>query len=139
MSQKYRLVERRNLGKDADVTPRKYYAQAINNGYVSFDELCVDISEYCSATSADVKAILDRMNYTLDKHLRAGRIVQFGEIGNFRLSVSSDGTADEKSFNAHQIRKAKIIFTPGKSLQTTRALTTFEKVVNNECEKPHAI
>ena len=87
MAQKFKLVERRNLGKDAATTPRKVYAQAINNGYVSFDELCSDISELCSLTSADVKAMMDRMNYVLDKNLKSGRIVQFGEIGNFRLSV----------------------------------------------------
>ena len=59
MAQKFKLVERRNLGKDAATTPRKVYAQAINNGYVGFDELCSDISELCSLTSADVKAVME--------------------------------------------------------------------------------
>ena len=112
MAQKFKLVERRNLGKDAATTPRKVYAQAINNGYVSFDELCSDISELCSLTSADVKAVMDRMNYVLDKNLKSGRIVQFGEIGNFRLSVGSSGSASEESFTSAQIRKPKIVFTP---------------------------
>ena len=57
MAQKFKLIQRRNLGKDAAVTPTKMYAQAVNNGYVSFDELCADISELCSLTSADVKAV----------------------------------------------------------------------------------
>lgn len=86
------------MERDAATTPRKVYAQAINNGYVSFDELCSDISELCSLTSADVKAVMDRMNYVLDKNLKSGRIVQFGEIGNFRLSVGSSGSASEESF-----------------------------------------
>lgn len=76
MAQKFKLIQRRNLGKDAAVTPTKMYAQAVNNGYVSFDELCADISELCSLTSADVKAVMDRMNYVLDRNLKAGRIVQ---------------------------------------------------------------
>lgn len=142
MAQKFRLVERRNLGKDSATTPRKMYAQAVNNGYVSFDELCSDISELCSLTSADVKAVMDRMNYVLDKNLKSGRIVQFGEIGNFRLSLGSSGSVSEESFNSNQIRKPKIVFTPGSKLRSTRNQTMFEKVTTMvappvECDKEH--
>lgn len=145
MAQKFRLIERRNLGKDAATTPKKVYAQAVNNGYVSFDELCTEISELCSLTSADVKAVLDRMNYSLDKNLRAGRIVQFGEIGNFRLGVGSSGATNEGEFTSTQIRTPKIIFSPGSKLRATRSATTFEKVtpqvqtVTEVCDKEHII
>jgi len=145
MAQKFRLVERRNLGKDSAIAPRKMYAQAVNNGYVSFDELCSDISELCSLTSADVKAVMDRMNYVLDKNLKSGRIVQFGEIGNFRLSVGSSGSVSEDSFTSNQIRKPKIVFSPGSKLRSTRNLTSFEKVTptivteTEVCDKEHVI
>lgn len=132
MAQKYKLIERKNLGKDNTEQPKKFYAQAVNNGYVSFDELCVEIGEGCTLTSADVKAVMDRMNYTLDKHLKAGRIVQFGEIGSFRLAVGSTGSKDAESFSASQIKKPKIVFTPGGKLQTTRKVTTFERVSEAE-------
>lgn len=144
MSQKYKLIERRNLGKDQAETPRKMYAQAVNNGYVSFNELCQEIGEGCTLTSADVKAVMDRMNYILDKHLKAGRIVQFGEIGSFRLAVGSTGSVDVKSFNASLIKKPKIVFAPGNRLQETRTLTSFERIAsldettgsNGEEERP---
>jgi len=145
MAQKFRLIQRRNLGKDAATAPKKMYAQAVNNGYVTFDELCTEISELCSLTSADVKAVLDRMNYSLDKNLRAGRIVQFGEIGNFRLGVGSSGSVTEDEFASTQIRTPKIIFSPGSKLRATRSATTFEKVTPQvvaqpvECDKEHVI
>ncbi|MDR1879414.1 MAG: DNA-binding protein [Tannerellaceae bacterium] len=142
MPVKFKLINRQNFGKDAGQVPRKVYAQAINNGYTTFEELCADITENCTLTSADVKAVMDRMNFTLDKHLRAGRIVQFGEIGNFRMAVGSSGAVDEKDFSTAQIRTPRIVFTPGKRLQTARSLTTFEKeavnVVEQSCERPHA-
>lgn len=128
MSQTFKLIERKNLGKDNKENPKKYYAQAVNNGYVSFEELCAEIAENCSLTSADVKAVMDRMNYTLDKNLRAGRIVQFGEIGNFRFALGSSGSLTTKEFDIGQIRKPKIVFTPGSRLQDTRTLATFERV-----------
>jgi predicted histone-like DNA-binding protein len=132
MSQKYRLIDRRNFGKDADIHPRKFYAVAVNNGYVTFDELCSDIAEACTLTSADVKAVMDRMNYMLDKNLKAGRIVQFGELGSFRLTLGSSGAEMEKDFSTSQIRKPHITFTPGGNLQTTRKLTSFEKEASRE-------
>ena len=56
--------------------------------------------------------------------------MQFGEIGSFRLAVGSTGSKDVKSFNASQIKKPKIVFTPGNRLQETRLLTTFERVAD---------
>lgn len=128
MAQKFKLIERRNLGKDNTETPRKFYAQAVNSGYVAFDELCLEIAESCTLTSADVKAVMDRMNYILDKNLKAGRIVQFGEIGNFRLAVGSTGAVTAKEFSTSQIKKPRVVFTPGSKLQATRALTSFERI-----------
>lgn len=134
MAQKFKLIERRNLGKDNVTNPKKFYAQAINNGHVSFDELCAEIAENCTLTSADVKAVMDRMNYILDKNLKAGRIVQFGEIGSFRFAVGSTGSVVAKDFSTAQIKQPKIVFTPGSKLQVTRQLTAFEK----EAEKAEA-
>lgn len=128
MAQKFKLIERRNLGSDNKEVPRKFYAQAVNNGYVAFDELCLEIAESCTLTSADVKAVMDRMNYILDKNLKAGRIVQFGEIGNFRLAVGSTGAVTTKEFSTSQIKKPRVVFTPGSKLQATRALTSFERI-----------
>ena len=128
MAQRFKLIERKNLGKDNQANPKKFYAQAVCSGYVSFTELCGDIAEGCTLTSADVKAVLDRMNFTLDKHLKAGRIVEFGEIGRFRLALGSSGSVTADKFTTTQIRTPKIVFTPGGKLRETRQLTTFERV-----------
>lgn len=142
MAIKFKLIDKKNLGKDAGANPRKLYAQAVNNGYVGFDELCTEISEHCTLTSADVKAVLDRMNYTMDKNLRAGRIVQFGEIGNFRMAIGSSGAVDEEAFSTALIRTPRIVFSPGKKLRGTRKQTGFEKdaaATVPECDKEHVL
>lgn len=138
MAQKFKLIERKNLGKDNKENPKKFYAQAVNNGYVPFTELCSDIAETCTLTSADVKAVLDRMNYMLDKHLKAGRIVQFGEIGNFRLAVGSTGSLTTKDFSTSLIKQPKIVFSPGSKLRETRQLTAFEKEAEKEADAGNA-
>ena len=70
---------------------------------------------------------MDRMNYILDKNLKAGRIVQFGEIGNFRLTLGSKGSKASDKFDTSLIKKPRIVFFPGKALQETRTLTEFER------------
>jgi predicted histone-like DNA-binding protein len=101
--------------------------QAVKNGYVDFEEFCEEIAETCTLTSADVKAVLDRLNYMLHKNLKAGHIVQLGEFGNFRMSLGSTGSLTKDEFSNDQIKKPKMIFTPGGSLQKTRNVTLFEQ------------
>lgn len=86
--------------------------------------------------SADVKAVLDSLNWAMGLELRSGNIVQVGEFGNFRLSVTSLGTATEKEFNATRIKKARIVFFPGSSLRFSNFLTTFEEYDDKEETEP---
>ena len=95
---------------------------------MTFEELCDDIAETCTLTSADVKACLDRMTWALAKNLQAGRIVQLGELGNFRMTIGSRGTITKEEFDASLIRKPKVTFYPGKRIQTARTETKFERI-----------
>lgn len=142
MAQNYKLVEKKNLGKDAAETPRKTYAIPKYNGYTSMNQLCRLIAARSTASSGDVKAVLDSLNYVLDLELQAGRIVQLGELGNFRISLSSDGSKTRDGFTKSMLRKARIIFTPGESLRGTTRNTTFaaftpEKPKESVPDKPH--
>ena len=115
MAQKYKLVLKKNLGKDSGTTPQKVYAIPKYSGYADLAHLCKLISARCTASSADVKAVLDSLLFVLDLELQAGRIVQLGELGNFRLSLSSEGTTERDDFSESKLRKARVIFTPGEA------------------------
>ena len=80
MSVKYRLVKKKNLGKDQEAVPEKVYAQPVYMELVSFESLLDEIVEAGIPTN-QVKGVIDRMNYLIRKHLSAGRRVQFGEFG----------------------------------------------------------
>lgn len=128
----------RDMSKGALEDAKLYYAQAISNGTMTFDELCEDVAETCTLTSADVKAVLDRINYILDKNLRAGRIVQMGEMGNFRMAVGSTGSATPEEFSADQIKTPRIVFSPGSKLRGSRKNTKFERFTINAGSDPDA-
>lgn len=137
MALKFRKVQRKILN-GADKDQVKTFAVAKSSGYCDMAKLCELISSRSAMSSADVKAILDSLNWAMGLELRSGNIVQLGEFGNFRLSISSQGTVTEDEFNAARIKKARIVFFPGASLRWSNFLTTFEeddvKVVEKKTE-----
>ena len=154
MSVKYKLIQRKDMSSDAGPGSKLYYAQAVSAGEMTLDELCEDIAESSTVTSADVKAVLDRLGWILSKNLKAGRIVQVGELGNFRMTLGSSGapTIEEfnsslirkpkagaptiEEFNSSLIRKPKVSFHPGKRLQETRSLVSFERIGGEDSTSP---
>ena len=132
MAQGYKVVMKKNLSTKEGEPAQKAYAIPKYNGNTDMDTLCKVISARSSMSSADVKAVLDNLNFVLDMELQAGRIVQLGEFGNFRLSLSSDGADSRSGFSGSMLKKAKIIFTPGKSLKTTAATTGFVSMDKSE-------
>ncbi|WP_234347377.1 HU family DNA-binding protein [Parabacteroides bouchesdurhonensis] len=140
MSQGFKLVQRSSKPGEQDAE-KKYYAMAKSNGTSSLKHLCKLIAARSTVSSADVKAVLDNLNFVMDLELQEGRIVQLGEFGNFRLSVSSDGVTDQKDFDNSLLRKPKIVFTPGSELRETKKTTEFTKVTPEvvECNRPHAV
>ena len=79
-------------------------------------------------SSADVKAVLDNLNFVLDMELQEGRIVRLGDFGSFRISVSSDGVTDKKVFNTCLWRPPRFIFTPGGELKDTKKTLEYARV-----------
>lgn len=127
MSQGYKLVKRNSIPGD-NTSTTKYYAMAKSNGVTDMETLYTHISSRSTVSSADVKAVLDSLNYILDVELRAGRIVQLGELGNFRIAVGSGGAEEANSFKASMLRRPKIVFSPGTMLQRTRNNINFQRV-----------
>ena len=54
-------------------------------------------------------------------------IVQFGDLGNFRIAVGSAGSATPEEFTATMLRKPKVVFHPGKRLQEMRDVAKFAR------------
>ena len=128
MAIKYSLVRRPDKSKGATEGSKLFYAQIVNTRKVFFDDLCDEIAETCTLTSADIKAVLDSMIWVMVTHLKNSEIVEFADLGNFRMSVGSSGSATQEQFAATQIRKPKVIFHPGKRLQDMRSLASFSRI-----------
>ena len=108
MSVKYKLIQRKDMSTDAGPGSKLYYAQAVSAGEMTLDELCEDIAESSTVTSADVKA----------------------------MTLGSSGAPTIEEFNSSLIRKPKVSFHPGKRLQETRSLVSFERIGGEDSTSP---
>ena len=127
MAINYVLVQRKDLSKGAPQDSKLYYAQAVSTRNVHFDDLCDEIAETCTLTSADIKAVLDRMMWVMVSHLKNGEIIEFADLGNFRVSARSKGSPTPDEFTSTLLRKPNVIFHPGKRLQNMRELASYSR------------
>ncbi|MCK0203965.1 HU family DNA-binding protein, partial [Ornithobacterium rhinotracheale] len=98
MPVKYNVVERKNPQKREE--PGKWYANAKADGDISLKEIAEEISGGSTTVSdTDVLAVLNEMIKTCTRHLSDGKVVKFGEFGNFQVSLTSEGAASEEKFN----------------------------------------
>ena len=128
MALKYSLVLRRDMSKAAQSGDKLYYGQVRSTDRVSMKELCDLIASRSTASSGDIKLVIDGLINVLKDNLAKGCIVEMGEFGNFRMNAGSTGSFDEKSFDTRQFKKAKIIFSPGAELRKICAAPSFEKL-----------
>ena len=87
------------------------------------------ISAQSTASSGDVKLILDELVNVMRRNLGKGEVVKVGELGSFQLQFGSTGTLTEKEFNSALIKSKRILFRPGKQLRDAISNYTFEKIV----------
>ena len=60
------------MSKGALEGAKLFYAQAVMSRRVVFDDLCDEIAETCTLTSADIKAVLDRVIWA--GRIQSGRL-----------------------------------------------------------------
>lgn len=124
MPAKYKLVLRKDMRKDAAEGSKLYYASANTTG------TCDLISAQSTASSGDVKLILDELVNVMRRNLGKGEVVKVGELGSFQLQFGSTGTLTEKEFSHALIKSRRIVFRPGKLLKDAIKNYTFEKIAS---------
>jgi len=125
MAQGYKLVTRKVSDLKGGEKKAKVFAIAKYNGSTDIETLSKLIEARSAVSSADVKSVLDNLNFVLGLELSAGRIVYLGELGTFRLTVQSEGAESKDKFTGSNVKKAKLRFTPGLFLKKACKTATF--------------
>ncbi|SEF44389.1 DNA-binding protein, histone-like, putative [Xylanibacter ruminicola] len=95
----------------------KHYGRVSSTSTMTYSELCKHMSEHNSVYGEDVcLGVATKLQKCILEQLLEGKKVQFGELGTFYLSVSSDGTATEEDFNLGQdIKGLFLCFAPSRT------------------------
>ena len=129
---KIKMVPRKNPQKKSEV---KYYASPVNAGKKTLRDIAKDIAGRSSLTRGDIENVLTNFMECLPSYLRDGFSVQLGEFGTMRLTLSSEGALDEKTFKTETI-KPRVTFTPGVELKAALRDNSYETVKKKESLTP---
>lgn len=125
------------MSEGAAEDAKRWYPQLVNNGEVSFDELCEQVAEESALSSADVKGVMDRLIRVLSRNLKEGRLVRCGELGSFRFALRSSGVINKEDYDPEtMMREPSVVYTPGKLLKDTRETKlSFERITVSDEEE----
>ncbi len=95
--------------KKAD--PKKRFAQPVYADKVAQKQLARQLADLSSLSTGDVANVVQNLVEELPKILTRGGILQLGDFGTFRVTLSSTGVGEKNKFSTDTIRP-KISFLP---------------------------
>ena len=107
---------------------KKYYASPVHDREISLDGLTKAIEKTSTVNGADIRAVLYAMVEEAVNGLADGRIIRLGDLGSLRITLSSEGKETAEEVTATSVKKAGVIFTPGKKLQEMLGSAKFTKL-----------
>ena len=109
----YKVIEK-SVPQQDGTRVKKWYAQQITMGRSTLEMICESVAEATTITEADARAVIFQLVKEIRNRLIAGQIVELGELGNFQLTILSNGGAPTKAdYTVDLIKKAKVTYRPG--------------------------
>lgn len=116
---KYVIRSKKNPQKK-DVV--KYYPQMAPTTPLNLEQIIRRVEKRSTVSSADVKAVLDALQYEVMEALASGSTVRLGDLGSFRLTMKSEGAAtaaEAKQKGAQLIKRVNVQFTKSTTMRDT--------------------
>lgn len=95
----------------------KAYAKSQIAGELTLKELSQRVAKQTTVSRADVSAVLISTVENMIDGLHEGLQVDFGELGKFRLQITSNGAVTAEKFTSANITGVNIQFVPGEDLK----------------------
>ena len=119
-----------------EMAPEKAYAKPQMAELMSFSKFVKHIADHNGVyTRGTVKGVISDMCECLVEMLLEGKKVQLGDLGNFWISLSSEGAESLKAFTSANITSVNIIFTPGEDFQNLVSRAKFNPVSSRSAQK----
>lgn len=108
-----------------DLEDSKFYLSPIHVGTLDLKELAEIISDASTVNVADVAAVLKSLSRQLPLFLQKGFVIELGDFGRFRMSISTDGKKNKEDLSANDVSKVRILFVPNIDIKKKIAGTSF--------------
>ena len=117
--------------------PARYYASAQTNNVMNLNQFAKHIANHGSVyRRADIAAVLTMAVDCLREMLLSGTKVQLGDLGNFYVTFSSEGTLTPTDFNPEiHIKKVNVNWERGLDFQNLKEDATFNQVAIRSIQK----
>ena len=112
----------------------KAYAKAQVKEVMTFRQFVAHIAEHGGHKRGQVKGVLSDMCSCLVEQLLEGKKILLDDLGDFWLSLSSEGAESTEAFTAKNITGVKIIFTPGEDFENLLGRASFNLVASRSAQ-----
>lgn len=112
----------------------KAYAKAQVKEVMSFRNFTQHIADHGGYTRGKVKGVISDMCECLVEMLLEGKKVQLDDLGDFWISLSSEGAESCEKFTAENIKEMNIIFTPGPDFENLISKAEFVPVASRAAQ-----
>lgn len=126
MAIKYKVVEKAQPGVKGGGT-KKWYANVVNDGEVTIDDLVKQIEKFSSLSEADIRGVIIALENVVQEALSQSKIVRLERLGSLYPTLSSNGVDTEKEFNANQIKSIGVNYRAGNRIIEAMKAAGFEK------------
>lgn len=114
--------------------PSKAYGKAQVSEVMSFRAFVKHIAEHGGHKRSMVKGVICDMCECLVEMLLEGKKVQLDELGDFWITLTTDGANSMSEFTAANISGVNIIFTPGEDFMNLRSRAEFSPVASRKAQ-----
>ena len=120
----YKIVEKKKPGTQ----DFKYYGQIATVKPMGIRELCKKVAARCTATSSDIKAVIDALEYEIIEAVKDGKSVRLGTLGSFRPTLKSEGAESAATWAPNMIKSVNVRFTQGSEIKKALKVGTGSEV-----------
>lgn len=126
---RYKVISRKN----PQTGEKKFYGTATEVLPVDLNTVANEISNTCTLTAHDIKAVMSALEETVYNHLLQGQSVRFGDLGSFHARLSTKGAETAEAFSSSLIKGLLVRFTPSANLRKQLNLNvTYQRLADPE-------
>ena len=117
----------------------RYYMQVAPVKPVELGDIAARIERTSTVSSADIKAVLDALQYEVREQIKAGHSVRLGDLGSFRPTIACKGMDKAEDLTFRNIKRVRVQFTPSATLEKElspafASFTKYKHVSDVDCE-----